>query len=1075
MRTQTIRRRGSVLPFVAMSTVMLVSMLALAIDIGMVAIAKTQCQNAADSAATAAARTLNGNSTGNYNLANVPVNGIAAATANKLYTQNITGNSASITTLSGSDGNGNSYAFQSGNVTIKVGAYTYVYNDTTPSAEGFQLTIPTTDVTTNQPYGAVQATVTGGNAFFFAKIFGLSSFTTTATAVSINRPRDVVIVLDLSGSMRFQSLPGLPLTSGDIFGDSGTFAAASSSSSPRVVSMNPDTVIPTFGHYSNTASAALIGSTIYQESTGEMTDLSNISSTQNSGPPICADFYSNAAGTAPSSSNVAFTAVAASGTSAPPSGDNYLGINSDTTTPPTTYGSTVQSITGGYSFWGYRPTPYQGYKGGTVANYNGYTQGPGYWGKTKFIWPPDPRPATVACTAANYANNGSYDWRQRFFLKYNTGTSTYGWLDHNSILFNPSGSPATQASPNPTPILNVPMGTSGGTTTTVYENGVKVTYAYKINYAAILFWLFDSSITGNPSPFPSTLQGGRIRYYSSIPNYNDTTLNSRWWAASIGTSGDSGVLSDVNERFWKDYIDFVLGVQGYGSGMGSAATKDGQYSVTQNSVPYTAFIGNGDMYSWGTVQIGQKPGPGAAAGYNSAYIKGTVNVAGGLAIGATTVTIAGATNQSNSKPDAPAVGDTVTFGASNTQYTITASTVVATTGAGVLTISPSLSAAVANSASVNIYPYMSYTDNPYRPRHQFWFGPMTMVDYLGNYNLITGVSGNAHHWWPGNCHESHAWACKVGIQTAINDIQNNHPNDFVAMAFFSTPKTSLGGYGHHNRGVVPMGRSYTTLTNSLWFPPLTVTGGFSEITPYDNSLPEGPRADGGTAVGMGFMLAYNQLSNSAANLRFYSQPSYKLPSSSTPNYRGDAGGLGRKGAARLVIFETDGFPNSRAVSSKATSGVAGLSGSGSDSYFPIRIYNPANMSDSNNVEWPTAGSFTFPSSCSEIYTQVQAIVAQQTASPPGFSTVSRPVLVHCIGYGSIFDPTLSGTAATTARTDALTFLQTVQFYGNTSTNTNPASFPSWKQIYGTNANRISTMQTAFTNIMQSEVQISLLQ
>jgi hypothetical protein len=223
---------------------------------------------------------------------------------------------------------------------------------------------------------------------------------------------------------------------------------------------------------------------------------------------------------------------------------------------------------------------------------------------------------------------------------------------------------------------------------------------------------------------------------------------------------------------------------------------------------------------------------------------------------------------------------------------------------------------------------------------------------------------------------------------------------------------------------------------------------------------DGPRADGGTCPGMGFMLGYNQLSSSTANLRFYAQPSYPLPSSNTPNYRGDAGGLGRKGANRLIIFETDGFPNTR--------GNASLAGTGADSYYPIRLQNPANPSAATNVEWP-AGPGGYVNS--EVYTIVQQICAQTTASPPGYSTVRKPALVHCIGYGSIFDPGNAGQAQTTA----LTFLQTVQFYGNTASDTNPANFPTWKMIYGTNQNRINTMQQAFTNIMQAGVQVSLVQ
>ncbi len=47
------RRNGSILPLVVVSLVGICGFVALAIDIGMVAVAKTQCQNAADAAATA--------------------------------------------------------------------------------------------------------------------------------------------------------------------------------------------------------------------------------------------------------------------------------------------------------------------------------------------------------------------------------------------------------------------------------------------------------------------------------------------------------------------------------------------------------------------------------------------------------------------------------------------------------------------------------------------------------------------------------------------------------------------------------------------------------------------------------------------------------------------------------------------------------------------------------------------------------------------------------------------------------------------------------------------------------------
>ena len=49
-----------------------------------------------------------------------------------------------------------------------------------------------------------------------------------------------------------------------------------------------------------------------------------------------------------------------------------------------------------------------------------------------------------------------------------------------------------------------------------------------------------------------------------------------------------------------------------------------------------------------------------------------------------------------------------------------------------------------SSLSGNPKPYMHYGDNPQRPILSFWFGPMTMVDFLGNYNLwYTGYGNDA--------------------------------------------------------------------------------------------------------------------------------------------------------------------------------------------------------------------------------------------------------------------------------------------------------------------------------------------
>ena len=92
------RRRGSMLPLVAVCAIGLFSFVALAIDLGMLAVSRTQCQNAADAAALAGARTLN-NKPGvvNNDLQKAVATAKATATANEHLATNFTG--AQVATL----------------------------------------------------------------------------------------------------------------------------------------------------------------------------------------------------------------------------------------------------------------------------------------------------------------------------------------------------------------------------------------------------------------------------------------------------------------------------------------------------------------------------------------------------------------------------------------------------------------------------------------------------------------------------------------------------------------------------------------------------------------------------------------------------------------------------------------------------------------------------------------------------------------------------------------------------------------------------------------------------------------
>jgi hypothetical protein len=407
--------------------------------------------------------------------------------------------------------------------------------------------------------------------------------------------------------------------------------------------------------------------------------------------------------------------------------------------------------------------------------------------------------------------------------------------------------------------------------------------------------------------------------------------------------------TDLNERFWKDYIDYVLGLIQSGSG---------SWSVLNN-------------------------GTTGYAGYGPDYVSGSLRI----------------------------------------------------TATSSLTGTPK--------------PYMHYLDNPKRPRTHFWFGPLTMIDFLGNYNMwshsAVSPSMSRFCWWPGTCHESPMYACKLGIRAALGDIQTNHPNNLVSLITFSAPKDSASDTsGRFNRPRVGLGRDYARMQESLWYPPETLGNSGMLVRPYDSDNLEVPRAMGSTCYAMGLMLAYNQFSANTA-----------LTNYNPAEPAGDAGGNGRKGAQKVVIFETDGAPNTSANASFVNSGAH-------NSYYAIR-YNSSNPSAS---QFPTSVN-NYSDLDSTVTTQINAVCARiaalETASPPGYSTPSKKALIHCIGFGPVFAPSSSTRAGSIA---ALNQMQTI---GNVTD-----GMPAYKIIYGTETQMVDSLQQAFTQILQSGVQVSLL-
>jgi Flp pilus assembly protein TadG len=170
--TQRLRsnRRGLVAVLTAILLVVILGMVAFAVDIGYGTLAKTELQAAADAAALAAA--------GSSNLPKADVVRVAQGFAH--YHQ-VAGRSVLL--------NPDDVQFGVWDISTRTFA-------------------PSNDVST-----AVKVTVradaaNGGNvSLFFGSILGVNSLTEKASAVAVVNPRDIAFVVDLSGSMNFDTTP----------------------------------------------------------------------------------------------------------------------------------------------------------------------------------------------------------------------------------------------------------------------------------------------------------------------------------------------------------------------------------------------------------------------------------------------------------------------------------------------------------------------------------------------------------------------------------------------------------------------------------------------------------------------------------------------------------------------------------------------------------------------------------------------------------------------------------------------------------------------------------------------------
>ncbi|HEX4590315.1 MAG TPA: pilus assembly protein TadG-related protein, partial [Gemmataceae bacterium] len=156
MKQRSDRRAGSILPLVVICLIALMGMVALAIDVGLVAVARTQAQDAADAAALAGARMLSGDTSSASNLNNVNTAVTSAQTA------------ATNNSLLGR-------AVAASAVNTQAGIYTY---DT--ASKQFVASFP------NAPganaWSVMKVTINTTTPTYFGRVFNINSFNISATA-----------------------------------------------------------------------------------------------------------------------------------------------------------------------------------------------------------------------------------------------------------------------------------------------------------------------------------------------------------------------------------------------------------------------------------------------------------------------------------------------------------------------------------------------------------------------------------------------------------------------------------------------------------------------------------------------------------------------------------------------------------------------------------------------------------------------------------------------------------------------------------------------------------------------------
>jgi hypothetical protein len=166
---------------------------------------------------------------------------------------------------------------------------------------------------------------------------------------------------------------------------------------------------------------------------------------------------------------------------------------------------------------------------------------------------------------------------------------------------------------------------------------------------------------------------------------------------------------------------------------------------------------------------------------------------------------------------------------------------------------------------------------------------------------------------------------------------------------------------------------------------------------------------------------------------------------------------GRRGAAKIVILETDGVPNAHQNWS--------LQKFGYESYYTTSTGSGSQTYDGN-------GASASETAATNVIDQIvkNAATVKTSGTDSGYSYPSTPAKVWVIGFGDLF----SGTPAPDFQDDALAFLLTCSQKGGT-VSSSASSMPTDQIITGTYDNRITGLRSILERIMQSGVQVALIE